>query len=56
MVKTIRRQQQQQQQKKFASIQKELKGNYSLTILKIVNFGLYKPDVLQGKRCSSHVF
>ena len=42
--------------KKFVSIQKELKGNYSLIILKFGNFGLYQPDVLQAKRCSSHAF
>ena len=56
MVKTIRRQQKQQQQQKIVSIQKELKGNYSLIILKFGNFGLYQPDVLQAKRCSSHAF
>ena len=57
MLKTIRRQQQQQQQQqKFASIQKELKGNYSLIILKFGNLGLYQPDVLQAKRCSLHAF
>ena len=39
--------------KKFVSIQKELKGNYFLIILK---FRLYQPDVLQAKRCSSHAF
>ena len=48
MVKTIRRQQQQQQQKKFVSIQKELKGNYSLIILEF-GFGLYQPDGYKQK-------
>ena len=41
---------------KFVSIQKELKGNYSLIILKFGNFGLYQPDLLQAKRCSPHAF